>query len=143
MKLPVKRLDPAAVLPEYKTPGAAAFDLASLETRTLAPGEIHRFRTGLVFVIPAEHFMLIVSRSSNAPKNGFTMANGTGIIDSDYRGENDEVLLPLQNVTDQPVTITAGDRVAQAIILPAPQMEIVEVASTGSIDRGGFGSTGK
>ena len=143
MKLPVKRLDPAAVLPEYKTPGAAAFDLASIESKTLAPGEIHRFHTGLVFVIPEGHFMLVVSRSSNAPKNGFTMANGTGIVDSDYRGETDEILVPLQNVTDHPVSISAGDRVAQAIILPAPQVELVEVLSTGAIDRGGFGSTGR
>ena len=143
MKLPVKRLDPGAILPEYKTPGAAAFDLASLESRTLAPGEVYKFRTGLVFCIPPGHFMLIASRSSNAPKHGITMANGIGVIDSDYCGPNDELHICLQNITNLPVTIEAGDRVAQGIILPSPQHQVIEVSKTGSVDRGGFGSTGR
>ncbi len=139
----IKRLDQKAQIPEYKTAGAAAFDLATIETKTLAPGEIYRFRTGLVFVIPKGHFMLIASRSSNAPKKGITLANGMGIIDSDYCGENDEVFLPIQNITAEPVTVEAGERIAQAMILPAPQMEIAETLTTGASDRGGFGSTGR
>ena len=139
----IKRLDQKAQIPEYKTAGAAAFDLATIETRTLAPGEIYRFRTGLVFMVPKGHFMLIASRSSNAPKKGITMANGMGIIDSDYCGENDEVFLPIQNITAEPVTVEAGERIAQAMILPAPQMEIAETLTTGASDRGGFGSTGR
>lgn len=130
-------------MPEYKTPGAAAFDFTSIETKTLAPREVHRFRTGLVFCVPQGHFMLIASRSSNAVKKGISMANGTGIIDPDYCGENDEIVIPIQNITDAPVAVEAGERIAQGIILPAPQMEIVEVATTGAVDRGGFGSTGR
>ncbi len=143
MKLPVKRLDPAAILPEYKTPAAAAFDLAVIETKTLEPGEIHRFKTGLVFVIPEGHYMLIASRSSNSIKKGISMANGIGIIDSDHRGEHDEVSLVIQNITNGPVTIEAGDRVAQAMILPVERAVIEEVAETGFADRGNFGSTGR
>ncbi len=143
MKLPIKRLDPSAILPEYKTPGAAAFDLATIETKTLQPGEIYKFRTGLVFCIPPGHFMLVASRSSNAPKRGLGMANGIGVIDSDYCGENDELFICLKNIIDQPVTIETGDRIAQGIILPSPQCEILEVTTTGSSDRGGFGSTGR
>ena len=143
MKLLVKRLDPAAQIPEYKTAGAAAFDIASTEAKTLAPGEIYRFKTGLVFVIPTGHFMLIASRSSNAPKKGLGMANGIGVIDSDYCGENDELFICLQNISNGEVVVEAGERIAQALILPAPQMEIVETLATGAVDRGGFGSTGK
>jgi dUTP pyrophosphatase len=143
MKLPVKRLDPAAVLPEYKTPGAAAFDLATIESKTLAPREIHRFRTGLVFCIPADHLMLIASRSSNSVKKGISLANGTSIIDSDYGGETDEIVIPIQNITDSPVTIAAGERIAQAIIIPIVRVELTEVETTGQNNRGGFGSTGR
>lgn len=143
MKLPVKRLDPAAILPEYKTPGAAAFDLAVIETKILEPGEIYRFKTGLVFVIPEGHYMLIASRSSNSIKKGISMANGIGIIDSDHHGEHDEVSLVIQNITDRRVTIDSGDRVAQAMILPVERATIEEVAETGFADRGNFGSTGK
>lgn len=143
MKLPIKRLDPSAVLPEYKTPGAAAFDITTIETKVLASREIYRFRTGLVFCIPSGHFMLLASRSSNAPKKGIGMANGIGIIDSDFCGETDEISVCLQNLTDAPVTVEAGERVAQAMILPVERAEILEVASTGAADRGGFGSTGR
>lgn len=143
MKLPIKRLDPTAILPKYQTLGAAAFDFTSIESKTLTPREIHRFRTGLVFCIPTGHFMLIASRSSNSIKKGISMSNGIGIIDADYCGENDEIVIPIQNITDASVVIEAGDRIAQGIILPAPQMEIEEVTSTGSVDRGGFGTTGR
>lgn len=143
MELKVKKLLPEAQIPEYKTPGAAAFDLTTIETRMLAPGEVARFRTGLVFVIPEGHFMLIANRSSGAPKRGLCAPNGIGIIDSDYRGENDEVLIVVQNVTKESLTVEAGERIAQAMILPVPRVEFVEVTSTETTDRGGFGSTGK
>lgn len=71
------------------------------------------------------------------------MANGIGIIDSDFCGETDAINVCLQNITDEPVTVEAGDRIAQAIILPVERAEIVEIASTGAVDRGGFGSTGR
>ena len=71
------------------------------------------------------------------------MANGIGIIDSDHRGEHDEVSLVIQNITNGPVTIEAGDRVAQAMILPVERAVIEEVAETGFADRGNFGSTGR
>jgi len=143
MKLLIKKVHPDAVMPEYKTPGAAAFDLTSIETKTLAPREIYRFRTGLVACIPSGHFMLIASRSSNSVKKGISMANGIGVIDSDFCGENDELHVCVQNITDQPTTITAGDRIAQAMILPVEQVTFEEVTSTGAADRGGFGSTGR
>lgn len=143
MQLKVKRLVPQAQMPEYKTPGAAAFDLGTIETKTLEPGEIHRFRTGLVFVIPEGYYMLIANRSSSAPKRGLGAPNGVGIIDSDHRGETDEVSLVVQNVGRKPVTVTEGERIAQAMILPVPRVEFVEVTSTGAADRGNFGSTGQ
>lgn len=143
MNIRIKRLSEAAVIPEYKTPGAAAFDLATTEGATLAPGEIHRFPTGLVFCIPAGHFMLVASRSSNSIKKGISMANGIGVIDSDYCGENDELHVLIQNIIDQPVTIATGDRIAQAMILPVERVAFEEVTSTGAENRGGLGTTGR
>lgn len=143
MRLPVKRLVPEAQIPEYKTAGAAAFDFTTIESKILEPGQIHRFRTGLVMCVPRGHVLIIASRSSNAVKKGIAIPNGIGVIDSDFCGENDELLLCIQNITNVAVTITAGERLAQGVIIPIPSVEFCQVTQTGTSDRGGWGSTGR
>jgi dUTP pyrophosphatase len=69
------------------------------------------------------------------------VANGVGVIDSDYCGATDEVKIPLINMTDRPASIRRGDRIAQGIVLPAPRAEFVE-GEAAETARGGFGSTG-
>ena len=71
------------------------------------------------------------------------MANSIGVIDSDYRGNDDEIFLQLMNVTDKGVDLAAGDRVAQGMFLPVHQAEFTEVDNMPSENRGGWGSTGK
>lgn len=142
MKIRLKCLVPEAVIPKYKTPGAAAFDFTTIENKILQPGQIHRFRTGLVMCVPKGHVLIIASRSSNAVKKGITIPNGIGVIDSDFCGENDELMLCLQNITNAAVTITAGERLAQGMIIPIPSVEFYQVTQTGTSDRGGWGSTG-
>lgn len=138
-----KKLHPNAVAPEYKTPGAAAFDFGLIEDVVIPPRSFVRVRTGLVIQTPEQHVLLIVSRSSNPSKKGIDLANSIGIIDSDYRGPNDEISLMLENITDTEVRLAAGERVAQGLIVPVPQVTLEEIS--GDIveaDRGGFGTTG-
>jgi dUTP pyrophosphatase len=70
------------------------------------------------------------------------VANGVGVVDADYCGPGDEVKVQVLNITDTPVLLKRGDRIAQGIVLPAPRVEWQEVAEMETLTRGGFGSTG-
>lgn len=133
---------PDAILPEYKTPGSCAFDLSTIEDATIAPGEIVRLRTGLVICTPTDHVLIIAARSSLPKKFGLTVVQGIGIIDEDYCGPNDEILLQLINFTNAPVTVKKGDRLAQGMIMPVTKASFTVVESLQKPNRGGFGSTG-
>lgn len=137
----ITKLDPRATIPEYKTPGAAAFDLATIEDVVIPPRTQALLRTGLGFGIPQDHVLYIHSRSSLFQKHHLMMANSVGIIDSDYSGPNDELFLSVWNASDEDVAIAAGTRISQGVILQRPQVQWVESDATGA-DRGGFGSTG-
>ena len=99
-------------------------------------------RTGLIIEVPAGYFLGIFARSSTPLKRGLIVANGVGIVDPDYSGPADEVMVQLLNVGETPAYIRKGDRVAQAIVLPAPRVTWEEVEELGRVERGGFGSTG-
>lgn len=129
-------------MPSYQTAGSAGFDLASSADLTIGPGEIKLVPTGLVFAVPAGHFLGIFARSSTPLKRGLTVANGVGVLDSDYSGPTDELKIQLMNVTSAPVDIKRGDRLAQGVIMPFVQAEFEEVKTATTVDRGGFGSTG-
>lgn len=142
MQLKIKRLDPAIGLPEPATGRAAGFDLASAVDIDIPPRSIRLVGTGLVIGVPDGHFLGIFARSSTPLKRGLMVANGVGVIDPDYCGPEDEIKIQVLNVTDAPVQVRRGDRLAQGIVLPAPRVEWDEVADTGAVTRGGFGSTG-
>ena len=76
-------------------------------------------------------------------KRGLMVANGVGVVDPDYSGPTDEIMIQVINITDQEVTIQHGDRLAQGIVLPAPRVDWEEVTQIRPSDRGGFGTTGK
>ena len=141
MRVRVTRTNPSVPLPAYSTAGAAAFDLAAAETVDVPPGQIRLIGTGLVIGVPDGHFLAVLARSSTPLKRGLVVANGVGVIDSDYCGSDDEVKVQVLNVTASTVTVTRGDRIAQAIVLAAPRVEFDEVETTAP-SRGGFGSTG-
>lgn len=142
MRLQITRLHPHVPLPSYATAGAAGFDLAAAEDAEIPPHQIRLIGTGLVIKVPAEHFLAVFARSSTPLKRGLMVANGVGVIDSDYCGATDEIKVQVLNVTDAPVTLRRGDRIAQAIVLPAPRVEFVETSAADRENRGGFGSTG-
>ena len=135
----LKKLDPAAKAPTYATPGAACFDLHSIESGSVFG---HRtFRTGLAFQIPEDHVMLIFSRSGMGFNHDTRLANCVGVIDSDYRGE---VKVKLRTDGPHSPDVRAGDRIAQALVLPVKHVAFMVVDELDATDRGegGFGSTG-
>jgi len=139
----VHRLSDAARLPSYETAGAAGFDLAASADVTIGPGEVRLIPTGLVIEVPRGHFLGIFARSSTPLKRGLMVANGVGVVDSDYCGPNDEIKIQVLNFTASPVTVNAGDRIAQGVILPFVRAEWQEEETAASAtSRGGFGSTG-
>ena len=142
MRLKIKRLQHAVGLPEPATGGAAGFDLAAAADIEIPPHGIRLVGTGLVIGVPEGHFLGIFARSSTPLKRGLMVANGVGIIDSDYCGPADEIKIQVLNITDAPIKVARGDRLAQGIVLPCPRVEWEEVDEMRVPTRGGFGSTG-
>ncbi len=141
-KLPFQRLDPAASLPERAHSGDAGLDLRAATEVVVGPGERAKVRTGLAVAIPNGHAGLVLPRSGLASRHGLTLANSPGLIDAGYRGE---VLIAVVNLDPHdPVRIAKGDRIAQLLVVEAPQLEAVWAHDLPETTRGegGFGSTG-
>ena len=142
MRLKIRRLDPTIPLPTYGTDEAAGFDLAAAHDAVIAPGQVALIRTGLVIEVPTGHFLGIFARSSTPLKRGLLVANGVGIVDPDYSGPTDEIMVQLVNFIMRDVSVKRGDRLAQGVVLPAPRVTWQEVSDIRTVTRGGFGATG-
>lgn len=142
MRLQIKRLQPDIGLPAAATARAAGFDLAAAVDMEIPPHSIRLVGTGLVIAVPAGYFLGIFARSSTPLKKGLMVANGVGVVDADYCGPADEIKIQVLNITDAPVKVAKGDRLAQGIVLPSPVIEWEEVSEMTVPTRGGFGSTG-
>ena len=131
-------------LPYYATAGAAALDLhACIDSDvTIAPHERVMIPTGIAAAIPEGYVGIIAVRSSMGMKNGVTLANGIGVIDSDYRGQ---LHVGLFNTNDTPYTVKCCDRIAQLMIVPVlrPELKVVDALPETERGAGGFGSTGR
>ena len=143
MNLAVRRLDPAARLPSRAHPGDAGLDLHALEPVELGPGERASVRTGIAIALPPGHAGLVLPRSGLAARHGVALVNAPGLIDEGYRGELKVLLLNTDRA--EPVTLAAGDRIAQLVVTPIPLVEVVESEDLNTSERGlgGFGSTGR
>lgn len=132
-----------AVIPEYKTSGAAGADICALldAPLTIPAGKFAMVPTGLFFEIPEGYEVQIRPRSGLAAKNGVTVLNTPGTIDSDYRGEIKVILI---NLGAADFTINSGDRIAQMVVAPVTQVAFSITDSLSETERGagGFGSTG-
>ncbi|MDW7660682.1 MAG: dUTP diphosphatase [Bacillota bacterium] len=130
-------------LPEYKTSGSSGMDLLSNneEIITIQPMERYLIPTGLFLEIPLGYEGQVRARSGLSIKNGITLVNCVGTIDSDYRGE---LKIPIINLGDQPFEIKKGDRIAQLIVTKYEQVlwEETKEIEESSRGHGGFGSTG-
>lgn len=144
MELKIKKLKPNAKIPMRATNGSAGMDLyACIDSPlTIAPGELAIVPTGIAIELPDSGCAaFLYARSGLGVKHGICLANGVGVIDSDYRGE---VCAGLCNVSDKPYTISPDERVCQMVIAPVFLPDIKEVSELGGTERGegGFGSTG-
>ena len=144
VKLLIKKLHKNIILPEYKTDGSSGMDLmANVEqTVKILPGEKKIISTGIMVAIPKQYEIQIRPRSGLAAKNGISILNTPGTIDSDYRGEIKIILINLGKYTFE---INKNDRIAQMIVCPVIKAELKEVESLPETIRGGggFGSTDK
>lgn len=142
MNIKIKPLSALARLPEYATAGSACFDIAtSSDSVDITPGSSAVLKTDLAFEIPPGYVMMVYSRSGHGFKHGLRLVNGTGIIDSDYRGE---LMIKLHNDGGKSVLIESGERIAQGMIVPVQQVLFEAVAELSDTERGtgGLGSTG-
>ena len=140
MRLPIQRLDPAAIVPTRAHSGDAGLDLYALEDEPVVPGAVTTILTGIAVAIPYGHVGLIKPRSGLAARHGIdTLA---GVIDHGYTGEV-KVLLTTHSDTSR--WIKAGERVAQLLVIPivyaTPQ--VVDALPGSARGNGGFGSTDK
>ncbi len=135
--------DADILLPSYQTPGAAGADIraAVTESITLDPLQRALVPTGLAMAIPPGWEAQVRPRSGLAIKHGISLVNSPGTIDADYRGE---VKIILINLGNEPFEIQRGERIAQLVFAPAPQVRFEEVSSLDETLRGagGFGHTG-
>lgn len=148
MKLQIKpisdQIGRSIPLPYYATAGAAAIDLhACLDEAVVIPagGQV-MIPTGIAAAIPEGYVGIMAVRSSMGIRHGITMANGIGVIDSDYRGP---LSVGLYNLREEDYVVQPGDRIAQLLVVPVlcPELEIVSELPETERGTGGFGSTGR
>jgi dUTP pyrophosphatase len=168
MDIGFKKIDTDAKIPTYATEGSAGFDLYAVEDTVIEPGETKMVHTGLILETPPDTAIMLYPRSGVSAKTPLRLANGVGVIDSDYRGE---IILPFYNMSaptvhkvfqyinikgekeddytysclpDRTVVIKKGDRIAQGIIHDVSVARFVPVKEVSETKRGkgGFGSTG-
>jgi dUTP pyrophosphatase len=143
IEVPIQRLRADAELPSQAYAGDAGFDLTACERHELGPGERAVVPTGLAVAIPEGHGGFVLPRSGLAARNGITIVNAPGLIDSGYRGEVQVVLLNTDQ--EEPFVVEPGMRIAQLVVLPVPPLEVVEVDDLPAAERGerGFGSSAR
>jgi dUTP pyrophosphatase len=141
IELAIRRLRPDAVIPERAYPGDAGFDLAACERVELAPGARAVVGTGLAVAIPEGHAGFVQPRSGLAARHGITIVNTPGLVDSGYRGELRVVLLNTDS--SEAFVVEQGMRIAQLVVVPIPEFELLEVEELPDSERGvrGFGSS--
>lgn len=143
--LKVKKIHPDAIIPKYQSKMASGFDLHSLTDIVLEPDSQIIIRTGLCFCIEEGYELQIRSRSGLAAKYRLSVTNSPATIDSDYL---DELKVILNNPRQYEYKIKKGDRIAQCVLAPVIQADIIEVDDFTEEDKrkdrgGGLGSTGK
>jgi dUTP pyrophosphatase len=141
IEVAVQRLRADAEVPSQAYAGDAGFDLTACERHELGPGERAVVPTGLAVAIPEGHGGFVLPRSGIAARNGITIVNAPGLIDSGYRGEVQVVLLNTDS--HRPFVVEPGMRIAQLVVLPVPPVELVQLEELPDSERGvhGFGSS--
>ncbi|GAC1325408.1 MAG: dUTP diphosphatase [Chloroflexota bacterium] len=142
MRVVVTRIDPSIPLPRYASTGATAFDFFSRTDVTVGPGELGMVPTNVIVHVPRGHVLLVALRSSTPRTKGLLSPHGIGIIDQDFYGPTDEVMVQVYNFSPEEVAVFRGERIAQGLLVPLTTCEWEEGPPSGEASRGGFGSTG-
>ena len=143
MEVFVKRIDNELELPKYESDGAVGFDLICRETMQIEPNSITLIPSNLIVKVPKEYMLMLAPRSSLFKKKGLIMPNSVGIIDQDYCGDGDELLLQVYNITNEIVKVNRGEKLGQGIFVKIKKVKFNESKSKFGENRGGFGSTDK
>jgi dUTP pyrophosphatase len=143
LEILVTKLHPSAIIPTYAKPGDAGADLYAIEEKTLKPSERALVKTGIAIALPEGYVGLVHPRSGLALKNGISVVNSPGTIDSGYRGEIGVVLI--NHDLNESFSVKVGDRIAQLVIQKFETAIFKTVSQLPPSERasGGYGSTGK
>ncbi len=141
LQVTITRIDRELPLPTYATAGSVGFDLLCREDTEIEPRKLGRIPGNLIVRTPPGYMLMLTMRSSTARRKGLLIPNGVGIIDQDYCGEGDELMVSVYNFRDEAVSVRRGERIAQGIFVPIMRVTWNEIDDVGQ-GRGGFGSTG-
>lgn len=143
MFVQIKRKDKEYDVPKYQTPGSVGFDFTTREDATIWPNEIVLIPANATVRTPKGYMLMVALRSSAPRKWGVTIPQGVGIVDQDYCGPEDEIMLQVLNFRDKPVMIPKGTRLAQGVFIKVGIADFQECSDhLYDKSRGGFGSTG-
>ncbi len=143
MKVRIKRVDNGLPLPVYETHGSVGFDILSREKVEIKPGEIRLVPGNIIVETPKGYMLVLASRSSTPRKKGLLMPHGIGVIDNDYCGEKDEILIQVYNFSGGVAVVERGEKIAQGIFVKVDRFEWEEINEIEGKSRGGIGSTDK
>lgn len=141
MKIKIVRVDKSLPLPKYETLGAVGFDIICRLETTVKPKQIGLIPSNLIIKTPKGYALILVPRSSMPGKKGLSFPHSIGVIDQDYSGDKDEILIQVYNFSSKKTVIKRGEKIAQGMFFKIEKPIWKEVKSHGVKSRGGFGST--
>ncbi len=142
MKVNIKRIDKSLPLPIYETKGSVGFDILMREKTNVKAKELALLPGDVIVDTPKGYMLMLASRSSTPKKKGLLTPHGIGVLDQDYCGEQDEILIQVYNFLDKDVTIEKGEKIAQGVFVRVDIAEFNEANKMNRKSRGGIGSTG-
>lgn len=138
----IHQIDSSLPLPQYETKGSFAFDLLVRETTTIMSKNMGLIPGNVIVQCPAHLALLILPRSSTFRKKSLIFPHSIGLIDADYCGEADEIMIQVFNFSDTPITIERGEKIAQGLFVTTERVVFHQIQKKSLGDsRGGFGST--
>lgn len=142
MKINIHRIDQSLPLPKHETKGSCAFDFLARKTTTIKSHSVGFVPGNVIIEVPTDHSLLLLPRSSLYRKKSLLIPNAPGLIDCDYCGPKDEITIQVLNLSDKPITVERGERIAQGLFVRSDQANWNEINKPRGTSRGGFGSTG-
>ena len=142
MKVPVKRVDSSLPLPVYETGGSVGFDIVCREDTSVASKSIGLIPGNAIVKVPEGYALVIALRSSTPSRKSLMCPHGIGVVDNDYCGPEDELMVQVYNFSDEPVKVKRGEKIAQGVFVKVEKAEWDESGHMDGKSRGGFGSTG-